>query len=56
MPAVEISEELATVMLPRIADLTEQKALNPSLYEINYCDSSPSISVPGEWLQSGRRD
>ena len=39
--AVEISDELAKLMLRRIKVLSEQKALDYSLYETYYWDSSP---------------
>jgi hypothetical protein len=44
--AVEISEELAKIMLRRINVLSEQKALDCSLYETCYWDSSPEYFSP----------
>ena len=38
--AVEISEELAKLTLRQINVLTEQKALDPALYETYYGDSA----------------
>jgi len=45
--AVEISQELAKLMLRRINVLSEQKALDPALYETYYWDSSPEYFSPG---------
>ena len=44
--AVEISEDLAKLTLRRINVLSEQKALDPSLYETYYWDSSPEYFSP----------
>jgi len=44
--AVEISEELAKLMLRRINILSDQKALDCSLYETYYWDSSPEYFSP----------
>jgi hypothetical protein len=44
--AVEISEELAKLMLRRINVLSEQKALDCSLYETYYWNSSPEYFSP----------
>lgn len=57
---VEIGEGLAKLVLRRINVLGEQKALDPSLYETYYWDSSPEYfspsvsgaSQPGELLKS----
>lgn len=43
---VEISEELAKLTLRRIDVLSEQKALDPSLYEMYYWGSSPEYFSP----------
>ncbi len=43
---VEMSEELAKLTLRRIKILSEQKALDPSLYETYYWDSSPEYFSP----------
>ena len=43
---VEIGEELAKLMLRRINILSEQKALDCSLYETYYWDSSPEYFSP----------
>jgi len=59
--AVEISQELAQLMLRRINVLSEQKAVDPALYETYYWDSSPEYfnpwvnraSQPGEVQESG---
>lgn len=44
----EISEEFARLTLRRINILSEQKALDPSLYETYYWDSSPEYF--GLWV------
>ena len=44
--AVEISQELAKLMLRRINALSEQKALDPALYETYYWDSSAEYFSP----------
>lgn len=44
--AVEISEELAKLVLRRINILSEQKALDSSLYETYYSDPSPEYFSP----------
>ena len=50
---VEISKELAKLTLRRINILSEQKALDPALYETYYWDSSPEYFNP--WVnQSGK--
>ena len=51
--AVEISEELAKLMLRRIKVLSEQKALDCSLYETYYWDSSPEYFSP--WAAASGR-
>jgi hypothetical protein len=56
--AVEIGEELAQLMLRRINVLNEQKALDCSLYETYYWDSSPEYFSPwaGHPAESGEID
>ena len=44
--AVEISEEIAKLMLRRINVLSEQKVVDCSLYETCYWDSSPEYFSP----------
>lgn len=59
--AAEISEKFAKLTLRRINILSEQKALDPSLYETYYWDSSAEYfspwanlaSQPGEVRESG---
>jgi hypothetical protein len=59
--AVEISQELAKLMLRRINVLSKQKALDPALCETYYWDSSPEYfnpwvnqaGQPGEVRESG---
>lgn len=51
--AVEISQELAKLMLRRINVLSEQRALDPALCETCYWDYSPEYFNP--WVNRASR-